>query len=121
LLRSRLLTCIVVLPVLALSACGGSDKKIDTAAYTCADFNKSLRTKGDDTSGQYINKLSDQAKLGQDKKTSRRELTLGIYFACRGKPGTTKPAAGAIATAKAIKSGKFKLPSAPGTKKTSGQ
>ena len=109
------------MPVLALSACGGGDKsKVDTATYTCAEFNKSLRTKNDNTSGEYINKLVEQADLGQEKTVARREITLGIYFACRNKPGSTKPAATAIATAKKIKAGEFKLPGGPKTKKTSG-
>jgi hypothetical protein len=110
LLRRRSLSCLLVLPILGLAACGGKTTNVNTASYTCADFNKSLRTKGDDTSGQFINKLRKQAKLGQDKKTEGSEITLGIYFACRGKPGTTKPATVAIATAKKIKAGNFKLP-----------
>ncbi len=109
----------LILPVLALAACGSSSKDVDTAGYTCAEFNKSLRTKGDNTGGQYINKLRTEAKLGQDKKTERREITLGIYFACRGKPGSTKPADTAIATAKKIKAGKFKIPKGTTTTKTS--
>ena len=114
------LALLLIVPALLLSACGRGEK-VDTATYTCAHFNKSLRTKGDNTGGQYINKLRAEAKLGQDKKTERREITLGIYFACRGKPGSTKPKATAIATAKQIKTGKFKLPSAPSTKKKSGE
>jgi hypothetical protein len=110
-----------VLPALAFSACGGDDAKVDTASYTCADFNKSLRTKNDNTSGAFINQLRDEADLGQDKKTEQREITLGIYFACRGKPGTTKPASAALATAKQIKAGKFKLPPGPKPKKTSSE
>jgi hypothetical protein len=101
-----------VLPVLAVSACGGGSKKIDAASYTCAEFNKSLRTKNDNTAGQFINALRTDAGLGQDKATERREITLGIYFACRGKPGSTKPAKAAVATAKQIKAGKFTLPTA---------
>ena len=107
----RLLACLL-LPVLALSACGDGNKSVDTASYTCADFNKSLRTKDDNTAGTYINELRKDAKLGQDTKVERREITLGIFFACRGKPGSTKPATVAIATAKKIKAGKFKLPGA---------
>jgi hypothetical protein len=102
-----------VLPVLAISACGGNSKKIDTASYTCAQFNKSLRTKDDNTAGQFINDLRKQASLRQDQTTERRAITVGIYFACRGKPGSTKPAKAAVATAKQIKAGKFKLPAAP--------
>lgn len=108
-MRSALLACLLV-PVLALSACGGGSKNVDTAAYTCAQFNKSLATKGDNTAGNYINQLRKQAKLGQNTKTERSEITLGIYVACRNKPGSTKPAATAVATAKKIKSGSFKLP-----------
>ncbi len=111
-LRSRLVPCLLLLPVLAVSACGGDSKStIDTASYTCAQFNKSLRTKNDNTAGRFINELRKQASLGQDAKTERREITLGIYFACRGKPGSTKPAKAAVATAKQIKAGKFELPS----------
>jgi hypothetical protein len=101
-----------VLPIFALSACGSDSKKVDTASYTCTQFNKSLRTKNDNTAGQFINTLRKDAALGQDKTTERREITLGIYFACRGKPGSTKPATTAVATAKQIKAGKFKLPTA---------
>src|SRR3954469_21856839 len=97
-MRSRLIAALL-LPSLALAACGGS-KDVDTSSYTCADFNKSLRTKGDDSAGNYINQLRKDAERGQDKKVEQREVTLGIFFACRGKPGTTKPAAAAVATAK---------------------
>ena len=112
-MHARLLASLL-LPVLALSACGDDTKDVDTASYTCADFNKSLRTKGDDSAGNYINQLRNDADLGQDTKVERREITLGIFFACRGKPGSTKPATVAVATAKKIKSGDFKAPS--GTK-----
>jgi hypothetical protein len=108
-MRCRLIACLL-LPALALSACGGGNKKVDTASYTCAQFNKSLRTKGDDTAGTYINELRKDADLGQDTKVERREISLGLFFACRGKPGSTKPAAAAIATAQKIKAGKFKTP-----------
>ena len=115
-MRSRLFACLL-LPALSLAACGGS-KSVDTGTYTCAEFNKSLRTKGDDSAGNYINQLRKQAALGQDAKIERRELTLGIFFACRNKTGSTRPADQAIATAKKIKAGGFK---APAVKKTSGQ
>ena len=118
-MRSRLLASTLLVPVLALSACGGKSKDVDTASYTCAQFNKSLATKGDSTSGNFINQLRKQAKLGKDEKTERRAVTLGIYFACRGKPGSTKPAKPAIANAKQLVAGKFKLPAAPTTKKKS--
>jgi hypothetical protein len=103
----------LLIPLLALAACGDKGEDVDTASYTCKDFNTSLETKGDNSSGAFINELRDQAKLGQDTKTERREITLGIVFACRGKPGSTKPADKAVTTAKQIKAGKFKLPSAP--------
>src|SRR3954469_14714957 len=93
--------------VLALAACGSS--KVDTATYTCGQFNKSLRTKGDDTSGTYINELRKTAKLGQKDKVERAEITLGIIVTCRNKPASTKPSAGAVAVAKQVKAGKFKL------------
>jgi hypothetical protein len=114
-MRSRL-TAVLLLAALGLAACGGS-KDVDTASYTCADFSKSLRTKGDDSAGNYINQLRKDADLGQSTKVEQREITLGILIACRGKPGSTKPANAAIATAKKVKAGKFK---AAGTKKTSG-
>jgi hypothetical protein len=110
-MRSRLITGLLVVPVLALSACGGGDKSVDAATYTCADFNKSLKTKGDNTSGNYINQLRKRAKLNQSVKIERNEISLGIYFACRGKPGSTRPADQAVETAKALKAGTFKLPS----------
>jgi hypothetical protein len=103
------LAALLVLPVFALAACGGGEK-VDTAAYTCAQFNKSLRTKGDDTSGNYINQLRKKADLGQSSKVERSEITLGILVTCRGKAPSTKPADNAVAIAKQIKAGKFKLP-----------
>jgi hypothetical protein len=110
-MRSRLITGLLVVPVLALSACGGGGKSVDAATYTCGQFNKSLRTKGDNSSGNYINQLRKRAALNQDAKVERREITLGIFFACRGKPGSTRPADDAVKTAKALKAGTFKLPS----------
>jgi len=119
-MRSRRLTSALLLPALALAACGGGKSKdIDTASYTCADFNKSLATKDDNTSGNFINQLRKQANLGKDEKAERRAITLGVYFACRGKPGATKPAKAAIANAKQLVAGKYKLPAASGKKKKS--
>ena len=115
----RPLACALLAAVVSLSACGSSGKSVDTATYTCADFNKSLATKGDDTAGRFINDLREQAKLGEDAKTERRQVAAGIYFTCRGKPGTTKPADQAIKTAQAIKSGKFKAPAPTSKKKKS--
>lgn len=92
---------------------------MNAASYTCGNFNKSLAKKSDNSAGNYINQLRKQAKLGQDQRTERREITLGIYFACRGKPSSTKPADKAVATAQQIKSGKFKLPGTPSSKKKS--
>ena len=95
---------LLALVVLALAACGsGSSSKVDTATYTCGDFNRSLRTKGDNSSGTYINALRKEADLGQDAKIEQREITLGILSACRGKPASTKPADDAIKVAKRIK------------------
>jgi hypothetical protein len=110
---------LLALAVLALSACGSSSTKVDTATYTCGDFNKSLRTKGDDTSGAYINALRKEANLGQDTKTEQREITLGIISTCRGKPASTKPADDAIKVAKQIKTRTEKLKNAAGKKKKS--
>jgi hypothetical protein len=107
-MRARL-TALISLPVFALAACG-SGKQVDTATYTCGQFNKSLQTKGDDTSGNFINQLRKQAKLGQSEKIERSEITLGVIVSCRNKPSSTKPATGAITVAKQIKSGKYKLP-----------
>src|SRR3954466_4897186 len=110
-MRFRQPAAAVVLSVLALAGCGSSKSKdVNAANYTCADFTKSLKTKGDDSAGNYINQLRKQANLGQDAKTERSAITLGIYFACRGKPGSTKPAGTAVATAKLIKAGKFHIP-----------
>jgi hypothetical protein len=100
-----------VVALCALTACGSSH--VDTAKYTCAQFNKSLRTKGDNSAGTFIRDLRSKANLGQDEKTERRELTLGIIFACRGKAGSTTPGNEAIKTAKLVKAGKFKLPAGP--------
>jgi hypothetical protein len=119
-MRSRTLSALLVLPVFAVAACGGGKTKdVNTAQYTCAKFSQSLATKGDDSAGNFINQLRKQAKLGQNTSTERREITLGIFFACRNKPGTTKPAAAAVTTAKKIKAGKFHLPAGPGAKKKS--
>jgi hypothetical protein len=118
-MRSRTLAAALLTPALALSACGDKGTPVNTASYTCAKFSKSLGTKGDDTAGRFINELRKQADLGQDQKTERREITLGIYFACRGKSGSTKPANTALKTAQQIKAGKFKLPNAPSGKKKS--
>jgi hypothetical protein len=106
-MRSGLVALLLV-PALVLSACGGN-KKVDTAAYTCGDFNTSLRTKSDNTAGTFINELRKQAKLGQNDKTERSEITFGVIVTCRGKPASTKPANGAVAIAKQVKAGKFKL------------
>ena len=102
------LAALLVLTVLALGACGNKD--VDTASYTCGQFNKSLRTKGDNTAGNFINQLRKQAKLGQNEKTERSEISLGIIVTCRGKPASTKPADRAVAVAKQLKAGTFKLP-----------
>lgn len=108
-MRSGLTALLLVLTCL-LAACGGKTKNVDTASYTCGQFNKSLRTKGDNTAGNYINGLRKKAKLGQDSKVERSEITLGIIVTCRGNPASTKPATAAIAIAKQVKSGKYKLP-----------
>ena len=113
--RSLAAACLVA--VLALSACGSKTKNVDAATYTCAKFQKSLATKGDETSGNFINELVKQAKLKQTGRTARSEVTLGIFFACRNKPGSTRPAQTAIATAKRIEAGKFRVP-APQKKKS---
>jgi len=114
----RTLAATLGVALLGLSACGGGDS-VNASGYTCGQFNQSLKTKGDNTSGTYINQLRKDAELGQAKQTEIRELTLGIFFACRGKPASTKPAKQAIATAKLIRAGKFKLPQTPGTEKKS--
>lgn len=103
------LVALLIVPALLLAACG--NKKVDTSAYSCGEFNKSLRTKGDDSAGTFINQLRKEAKLGQPEKTERSEITLGIIVTCRDKPAATKPGKPAIAIAKQIKAGKFKLPS----------
>jgi hypothetical protein len=114
----RTLSLLLILPVFLLAACGGKTKNVDTTAYTCAQFNKSLTTSGDNSAGNYINQLVKQAKLNDPETKARREITLGIYFSCRNEPGSTRPAAKAIAAAKQIKAGKFHLPKAPHKKKS---
>jgi len=99
-MRARLTACLLAAPF-ALAACGDDTKPVNTAAYTCAQFNKSLSTKGDNTSGNFINQLRKEAKLDQAEKAERQEITLGIYLACRGKPGSTKPAKQAVKFAQA--------------------
>jgi hypothetical protein len=106
-MRARL-AALLVLPAFALAACGGT-KDVDTANYTCGQFNKSLHTKGDDSAGNFINGLRKKAKLGQSEKLERSEITFGIILSCRGKPASTKPADHAVTIAKGIKSGKFKV------------
>jgi hypothetical protein len=115
----RLPAALLALCVLCLAACGNKD--VDTADYTCGEFNKSLKTKGDDTAGNFINQLREDADLGQDDKVERREITLGIIVACRGESANAKPADEAIATAKKIKAGKFKLQAGSSKKKKSGE
>jgi hypothetical protein len=112
----RLFCIALLVPVLALSACGSS-KKVDTAGYTCSDFNKSLATKGDNSAGSYINALRKEANLGQSASVERRAMTVGIFYTCRGKPGSTKPAKGAITIAKLVVAGKYKAPTPPKTSK----
>jgi hypothetical protein len=116
-MRSVLGTLLAV-ALLALAACGSSSK-VDAATYTCGDFNKSLRTKGDNTSGAYINALRKQANLGQDTKTEQREIALGIISACRGKPASTKPADDAVKVAKQVKARTEKLKNSIAKKKKS--
>jgi len=101
------LVALLVLPALTLAACGTKD--VDTAAYTCGQFNQSLRTKDDNTAGNYINQLRKQAKLDQSEKLERSELTIGIIVSCRNKPASTKPADSAISVAKRVKAGTYKL------------
>jgi hypothetical protein len=113
----RLLPTLLLLPVLAFAGCGKDEDKVDVASYTCGEFNKSLRTKDDNTSGRFINELRKQANLGQEEKAERRTITLGIYFTCRGKPASTRPAKDAVAAAKKIKAGTFKAPDAPDSDK----
>src|SRR4051794_33280385 len=115
----RLPAAFLALCVLCLAACGNKD--VDTASYTCGQFDKSLKTKGDDSAGNYINGLREDADLGQDDKVERREITLGIILACRGESANTKPADEAIATAKKIKAGKLKLKVGSSKKKKSGE
>jgi hypothetical protein len=104
------LPVIAIALVAALATAGCGVKNVNATTYTCSEFNKSLRTKGDDTSGNYIRQLRKQANLGQSSQTENRELSLGVFLACRGKPGSTRPAPEAIATAKKIRAGTFKFP-----------
>src|SRR5436305_13981524 len=118
-MTSRTLSKLILIPLVALAACGSS-KPVNAATYTCAQYNKSLNTKGDDSAGNFINQLSKQAKLGKPDRVEHNEVAAGIFFACRNKPGSTRPAARAVAIAKAINSGKYHLKPAP-KKKKSGQ
>jgi predicted small secreted protein len=115
-MTGRLAIAVALLTALTLAACGAG-KQVNASGYTCGEFSKSLRTKGDNSAGNFLNKLRDQAKLGQDKQTELRELTLGIFFACRGKPASARPAGQAVTIAKQIRDHKFKLPKTPGAKK----
>ena len=113
----RPLALLLVLPVFALGACG--DKPVNTAAYTCGQFNKSLQTKGDDTSGNFVNQLRKKAKLGQSAKVEHGEISLAIFAACRGRPASTRPAQAALKFAAEMKAGKFRLPPRTPPKKRS--
>jgi hypothetical protein len=97
---------------LGLSACGssGNSKPVNTATYTCGQFTKSLNTKGDNSAGNYINQLVKAAGLKANTDLARKEITAGIALTCRNRPASTRPKAGAIAIAKQIEAGKFKLP-----------
>jgi hypothetical protein len=106
-MRSGLVALLTV-SAFAFAACGNND--VDTASYTCGEFNKSLRTKDDNSAGNYINQLREQADLNQKQNVERSEITLGIIVTCRDKPASTKPAGGAVAIAKQIKAGTYKLP-----------
>src|SRR3954454_15447954 len=99
---------LLVFAALALGACG-KGKQVNTTAYTCGEFNKSLRTKGDNSSGNFVNQLRKQAKLGQTEKLERNEISLGIILACRGKPASTRPAQSAVKIAKQIRAGRLRL------------
>ena len=101
------LVALLVAPAFALAACGGA-KNVNTATYTCGQFNKSLKTKGDNSSGNFINQLRKQAKLDQKTKTERAEIAFGTFVACRNKPAATRPAKQAIAIAKQVKAGKLR-------------
>ncbi len=119
-MRTAILSSALLVPALALAACGGGKaNNVDTATYTCGQFNKSLATKGDDSAGNFINQLVKDANLGQSTKIARREITLAIYFACQRKPGSTTPKAAAIIAAKQMKAGTFKPPAPTSGKKKS--
>lgn len=120
-MRLRCLATLCLVPACALSACGSKTKDVNTASYTCGQFQKSLNTKGDNSAGNYINQLIKQAKLHQTGKNARNEMTAGIFFTCRNQSASTKPAKGAISVAKRIEAGTFKLPGAAKTKKKSGK
>jgi hypothetical protein len=100
----RLVPIALSVCLLALSACGKKDLDPDT--YTCGQWNKSLRTKDDLSSGTFIRALRERAKLGQARAVEEREFAVAIFFACRGKPSSYKPAGKAIENAKALKAGK---------------
>ena len=117
----RTLPTLLIVPVLALSACGSKAKDVNAATYTCAQFTKSLNTKGDDTSGNYINQLRKKVDLGKDAKTEHSAAAQAIYFACLGQPASKKPLADATANLKAMKAGTFKAPKPGAAKKKSGQ
>jgi hypothetical protein len=100
LLRSAV-PILLLVSLLALPACG-KNPDVDLASYSCADFNKSLKSKDDESAGRFINQLREKARLGQGEKVERREVTLGIIYTCRGTKGSVKPANKAIAYAKRL-------------------
>ena len=118
----RLLPIAVALlaAALALSSCGGSSSKpVNTATYTCGQFQASLNSKSDTSAGNYINQLVKAAGLKGSTALQRRRIALGITFACGNKTAATRPKAAAVAIAKQIESGKFKPPSVAQKKKKS--
>ena len=65
--------------------------------------------------------LRKEAARLDDRKTPANEVGSAIYFNCRGKPGSTKPANRSLTTAKAIAAGKFNASGKTSDKKKSDQ
>jgi hypothetical protein len=98
---------------LVLSGCfGGGEKDINADAYTCGEFRKSLRTKDDNSSGQFIRLLNDRAGSKGDRREKERMMALAIFVACRGQKESFKPASAAIANVKKLQAGKSIVPQA---------
>lgn len=107
-LRRHARTLLLSLAVFVAS-CGGSDK-VNVSTYTCGDFNSSLDTKDDLSSGDYIRQLNAQAKLPGKDAEQQRKMAYAVFVACRGQKASFKPRERALRNAALMKKGKTPVP-----------